>query len=117
MILWVDAQLSPALAPWIEEFLGVRAQSVKRLGLRDATDGQIFEAARLAKAVVLTKDYDFVELVARRGPPPAILWLTSGNTSSARVRDLLARAWPRIRRSLESGEALIELRNAELPRG
>ncbi len=115
MILWIDAQLSPALAPWIEESFDVRVQSVKRLGLRDASDREIFEAARLENAVVLTKDHDFVELVVKLGPPPAIQWLTSGNTSNTRVRELLERAWPRIRRLLDSGEALIELRNGELP--
>ena len=84
--LWVDAQLSPALAPWIEAELGVRAQSASRLGLRDATDEAIFAAARKAGAIVLTKDADFVRLLATHGPPPRVVWLTFGNTSNARAR-------------------------------
>ena len=34
--LWIDAQLSPSLAPWIEETFGIPAFFVSRLGLRDA---------------------------------------------------------------------------------
>jgi len=56
MTLWLDAQLSPALAPWFEDtFPDVHAFSLKRLGLRDATDGDVFMAARSHLAVVVTK--------------------------------------------------------------
>ena len=54
MILWIDAQLSPALAPWITQQFGIEAYSVKWLGYRDATDPVIFQAAREAGAVVMT---------------------------------------------------------------
>lgn len=40
MILWIDAQLSPALAPWIAEHFRIEAFSVKYLGHRNATDRQ-----------------------------------------------------------------------------
>jgi predicted nuclease of predicted toxin-antitoxin system len=62
-MIWVDAQLSPALAKWIAAELGHPAQAIRDLGLRDAKDRQIFDAARQANAIVLTKDSDFVELV------------------------------------------------------
>jgi predicted nuclease of predicted toxin-antitoxin system len=68
-MIWVDAQLSPAIAKWIETDLGLPAQPIRDLGLRDAKDRQIFDAARQANAIVLTKDADFVELVERLGPP------------------------------------------------
>ncbi|MCI0879799.1 MAG: DUF5615 family PIN-like protein, partial [Chloroflexi bacterium] len=48
MILWVDAQLSPHLAPWITENLGVEAHPIIDLGLVHANDRQIFQAAREA---------------------------------------------------------------------
>jgi len=59
LIVWVDAQLSPALAPWLTQEFGVEAFSARRLTLVRAKDRQIFEAAREANAVVLTKDVDF----------------------------------------------------------
>ncbi|GIW25814.1 DUF5615 family PIN-like protein [Meiothermus sp.] len=51
---------SPVLAPWRAATFGVEAYSVQRLGYRDATDRVIFEAARAAQAIVITKDSDFV---------------------------------------------------------
>ena len=50
---------------------GVEAIPLRDLGLRDAPDIGIFQAARKAQAVVISKDSDFVELVVpelqRRG--------------------------------------------------
>jgi predicted nuclease of predicted toxin-antitoxin system len=82
---------------------------VRDVGLRDATDRQIFDAARQASTVVMTKDGDFVRLLERLGPPPQILWLTCGNTSNARLKELLLRVWPRVRALLEAGEPLVEI--------
>jgi predicted nuclease of predicted toxin-antitoxin system len=56
MILWVDAQLSPRIAAWLSATFGISASPLRELGLRDAEDADIFEAARKAGAVVLTKD-------------------------------------------------------------
>ena len=82
MILWVDAHLSPRTARWLSEHFGISAVPVRDLGLRDASDKEIFQAARTADAVVMTKDLDFVEMLERSGPPPRVLWLTCGNTSN-----------------------------------
>ena len=72
MILWIDAQLSPALAPWIAQHFGIEAYSVKWMGYRNATDSAIFQAAREASVAVVTKDADFVHLLDRYGPPPQV---------------------------------------------
>ena len=110
MILWTDAQLSPRIARWITANIPpVQAFSLRDLGLRDAEDEQIFEAARLAKAVVLTKDSDFVQLLERRGSPPKILWLTCGNTSNAALQQLFTRHLATALGLLESGENLVEI--------
>jgi predicted nuclease of predicted toxin-antitoxin system len=52
MILWIDAQLSPALAPWLFSAFDISAFALRDLGLRDATDRQIFLAARRDGATV-----------------------------------------------------------------
>jgi predicted nuclease of predicted toxin-antitoxin system len=63
MIIWIDAQLSPSLALWINQnFSGIEAKSVRALGLRDASDMEIFSQAKNAGAKVMTKDIDFVNL-------------------------------------------------------
>lgn len=109
MILWIDAQLSPALAPWLQERFGVEAYSVRRLGYRDAEDPEIFRAAREAGAVVMTKDSDFLSLLEQHGPPPQILWITLGNTSNARMREVLEQLFPSARDLLQAGEPLVEI--------
>lgn len=81
MSIWIDAQLSPELARWITETFGLQAHAVRDLGLRDAQDSEIFQAARRAEAIVMTKDNDFAMLLERFGPPPQVLWITCGNTS------------------------------------
>ena len=109
LILWLDAQLSPAIARWLASDLAIDAHPIREIGLRDAEDPVIFAAARAAKAIVMTKDADFVQLLERFGPPPQLIWLTCGNTSNARLRDLLLGAWPRISELLRAGEPLVEL--------
>ena len=109
MIIWVDAQLSPALAPWLQDEFRVTAFSVRFLNLVHATDPAIFEAARVARVVVMTKDIDFVLLQERRGPPPAILWVRCGNTSNAYLKAVLLRTFAAARNLLDSGESLVEI--------
>jgi predicted nuclease of predicted toxin-antitoxin system len=89
MTIWIDAQISPAIAAWISSNYPVSAVAIRDLGLRDAEDKEIFEAARLEKAVVMTKDSDFVLLLDRLGPPPQVIWVTCGNTSNGRLKEVL----------------------------
>jgi predicted nuclease of predicted toxin-antitoxin system len=56
MILWLDAQLSPALAAWISQCFELQAVAIRDLGLHRATDEEIFIAARSVEAIVVTKD-------------------------------------------------------------
>jgi predicted nuclease of predicted toxin-antitoxin system len=83
--------------------------SIRDLGLRDAEDGVIYQAAKVANVVVLTKDADFAELVERLGPPPQVLWLRCGNSSNAALRALLTAELPEAMRLLNTGEAMVEL--------
>ena len=107
---WVDAQLYAALE---HSGSAERSQSMPSQsgisGFREAEDSVIFRAARERAAVVVTKDSDFVQLLDRYGAPPQVLWLTCGNTSNARLRTLLAAAWPRVSALLAAGEPLIEI--------
>jgi predicted nuclease of predicted toxin-antitoxin system len=75
-------RFSPEIARWLADRFAVEAVHVKDLQLLQATDPTIFDAARIADAVVLTKDRDFVDLVRRRGIPPHVIWITCGNTST-----------------------------------
>lgn len=109
MTLWLDAHLSPALALWFRRTCGISCFVVRELGLRDALDHDIYMAARNAKAIVVTKDIDFVRLLERHGPPPQILWLTCGNTSNERLVQILSSYWLTISELLRNGEPLVEV--------
>lgn len=105
MKLWVDAQISPFIVRWIRDTFSIECYSVRELGLRDATDRQIFLAAKEQGAVVMT----FVDLVNRFGAPPQVLWITSGNTSNTSLRAILTKNLPAALRLLETGDSLVEI--------
>lgn len=111
MRVWLDAQFSPALAVWmhrrfeLEEAYAVQADPEAR-ALKDRV---IFERAREANVVVMTKDRDFVDLVERLGPPPQVLWVTCGNTSNREMQRILETAGPAVLALLRGGDPLVEL--------
>jgi predicted nuclease of predicted toxin-antitoxin system len=110
MILWLDAHLPPSLSSWVTETFGVSCQALSDVGLRDASDHLIFQEAGSKGAVVVTKDADFVLLQAQKGPPPQILWLTCGNTSKARLKEVFATSVMKALGLLQQGEPLVEIR-------
>ena len=109
MTIWVDAQLSPEIAPWITATFHLEAHALRDLGLRDATDLLIFRTAAQPGTIILTKDVDFVDLVKRHGPPPAVLRLLCGNTSNERLRVILTSALPGALRLLQAGDPFVEI--------
>jgi predicted nuclease of predicted toxin-antitoxin system len=109
MTIWLDAQLSPALAPWISARFGVSAAAVRDVGLRDSGDREIFFAAREALAILVTKDSDFVRLLEKFGPPPQVIWLTFGNTSNARLKEIFAEALTKALELIQAGENVVEI--------
>jgi predicted nuclease of predicted toxin-antitoxin system len=83
--------------------------ALRDLGLRDANDRAIFFAAKQASAIVMTKDSDFSRLLDDYGPPPQVIWITCGNTSNTRLRQILISALPKALELLEAGEKLVEI--------
>ncbi len=99
MILWLDAQLSPALASWISERFS------------NADDREIFAQARSAEAIVMTKDRDFLHLLFQQGPPPQVIWLRVGNSSNQALQAVLLRTLKEAVASLREGEPWVEIRS------
>lgn len=109
MTIWVDAQLSPAIAKWIAAEFSVAVAAIREVGLRDSSDREIFLAARTASVIVMTKDSDFLRLQAELGSPPQVIWLTCGNTSNDNLKQILQKTLPKAIHLLKSGEALVEI--------
>ena len=109
MKLWLDAQLSPEMASWIAKEFAIETVPVRDVGLRDASDIQIFEAAKQADVVLVTKDSDFSHLIERLGSPPRIIWLRCGNTSNQKLRQIFESTLRKAVALLEEGENLVEI--------
>jgi predicted nuclease of predicted toxin-antitoxin system len=108
--IWIDAQLSPALAAWINRnYDEIEAKSVRAVGMRDAEDREIFQAAREAGVVMMSKDSDFLNLLDRRGPPPKMIWVTCGNTSNRRMRQILRQTLQSAIEMLHGEEEVVEI--------
>jgi len=90
MTIWVDAQISPAIAVWISANFPLEI-AVRDLGLKEAKDLEIFNAARDENVVVMTKDRDFILLLDRLGPPAQVIWITCGNSSNERLKEILSK--------------------------
>lgn len=58
----------------------------------------------------MSKDKDFSDLVSRFGPPPAVIWLRCGNTSEARLKQILSAHLNEALEFIAIGEAIVEIR-------
>jgi predicted nuclease of predicted toxin-antitoxin system len=107
--IWLDNRLSPDLATWISATFEKSCIQVRGLGLSRAHDREIFERARQAGAVLISKDADFAGLVLQLGPPPSLIWLTCGNTSDRALREIRATRLPAALALIDAGEAIVEI--------
>ena len=109
MLFLIDAQLPPALTNWFEG-RGHSALAVRDIGLRDASDREIWEYAVQRSAVVVTKDQDFVQLAAVSRPAAPVLWIRCGNVTNTFLIDRLDAIWGQAVGHLESGILVVEVR-------
>jgi len=114
MKVWLDAQLSPMIAGWIDKNYNISCTAVRELGLRDASDIEIFNEAKKADAVVITKDIDFSLLQDRFGSPQKIIWRTCGNTSNKQLKEIFAANLQKAFDLLAGGEDLVEIKNIQI---
>ncbi|MES2621229.1 MAG: DUF5615 family PIN-like protein [Bacteroidota bacterium] len=109
MELWLDAHISPLIARWIQEEFLFECYAVRDLKLRDASDKEIFTAAKLkGDVVIITKDEDFSDLLNRLKSPPKVIWLTFGNCSNDRMKEILKKDLTNAIKFLEEND-LIEI--------
>jgi predicted nuclease of predicted toxin-antitoxin system len=109
MTVILDAQLPPALAVWLRE-RGVDARAAGDLGLRDASDADIWSFAQELGAAILTKDEDFAIRRNASKDGPAIIWVRIGNTTNRALINRFAAAWPAVEELSTMGHGVIEIR-------
>ena len=111
MKFWIDAQLPPLLADWLAKQFAVEATSLRALGLRDAMDMEIFQAAQQPGIVIISKDSDFVDLVSRYGSPPQLIYVTCGNVTNRELQAVFSKTFPSILELLVDGQRIVEIGN------
>jgi predicted nuclease of predicted toxin-antitoxin system len=86
--LLFDENLSPRLPALLsDQFPGSR--HVRDVGLRGATDQDIWNFAAAADFTIVTKDDDFRGLSLLRGAPPKVIWLVIGNCTTREILQVL----------------------------
>ena len=95
MKLLFDENLSPKLVGVLVLDYPDSAH-VKSVGLRGASDQQVWDYARAEGFAIVSKDTDFRERSFVEGFPPKIIWLDVGNAGTKAIEGLLRRARTRV---------------------
>jgi predicted nuclease of predicted toxin-antitoxin system len=90
MKLLFDQNLSFKLCKAIAD-LFPESNHVGLSGLSQAGDQDIWDYAKAHGFVIVSQDVDFAEMAALLGSPPKVIWLRSGNQSTAAISTLLRR--------------------------
>lgn len=83
-----DQNLSPRL-PHLLADLYPDSMHVREIGLRDASDAEIWEYAKENGFVIVSKDSDFQQRSLLYGHPPKFVWLRVGNCPVKPIEELL----------------------------
>jgi predicted nuclease of predicted toxin-antitoxin system len=105
----VDAQLPPALALLLDEH-GHIAEHITDIGPADTPDHQAWRYALEHRAVIVTKDEDFANVIATGVDAPTVVWIRAGNTRRASLLAWFEPLIDQIVTMVEAGDRLIELR-------
>lgn len=105
----LDAQLPPKLAAKISS-TGHEAIHLGDVLPLDAADLEVAREANRLKAILVSKDEDFVELSGRRELQVQFLWIRSGNMTTAKLWLILEPLLPDIERAFAAGERIVEVK-------
>jgi predicted nuclease of predicted toxin-antitoxin system len=86
--LLFDQNLSPSL-PRLLADIYPESVHVRGIGMRDATDTEIWEHAKADGFVIVSKDSDFQARSLLYGSPPKFVWLRVGNCPVKAIEELL----------------------------
>lgn len=103
MKLLFDENLSPRLVEALADLYPGSAH-VHACGLGSASDGAVWEYAKVGGFTIVSKDSDFQERTVLQGAPPKVIWLHAANCSTAKIEHLLRVAQPIIRRFITEDE-------------
>lgn len=103
--LLFDQNLSFRLVAEVEAVFPGSAQVI-RLGLDAADDLAIWRYAGANGFALFSKDQDFANRVALKGPPPKVVWLRIGNSTWREVLAMIRKHEAAILRFLDDPESV-----------
>jgi predicted nuclease of predicted toxin-antitoxin system len=107
--LLLDENLSRRIVPSLQTAFPGTTQ-VALVGLEQADDRAIWEYAKAAGYVLVTKDDDFAGLLSVLGYPPKVVRLAMGNCSNQSVIDALVKSKAEIEAALANPDiGLVEV--------
>ena len=112
MKFWLNANLAPRVAKWLCAEFDIDCVALLDLKEESLADEEIFERARKANAVVITKDFDFVNLVTARGAPPQVLILSVGNCTNKELIEILKTHFDKALQLINEGQSIVEITKA-----
>ncbi|HSI76682.1 MAG TPA: DUF5615 family PIN-like protein [Lunatimonas sp.] len=81
--IWLDTNISPAIAKWMAEFTGYTVKSAYILSFNNISDRTIYKKAKeKGKVILVSKDSDFPEIINRLGSPPKLINIKIGICSN-----------------------------------
>ncbi len=90
MKLLFDQNLSHRLV-WALGDIYPDCQHVRNVGLKEASDTQVWEYARNNGYAIVSKNSDFYQRSLTLGFPPKVIWVRLGNCTTADIERLLRR--------------------------
>ncbi|MGY3078741.1 putative nuclease of putative toxin-antitoxin system [Bradyrhizobium sp. LM6.10] len=90
MRLLFDQNLSFILCQMIAD-LFPDSSHVRSHGLSEAADRALWEFAKANGFAIVTQDVDFADMASLLGSPPKVIWLRTGNQTTAAIAALLRR--------------------------
>ena len=90
MKLLFDHNLSPVLINQLQD-LYPGSKHVAKLGLERSPDVEVWDYAKKANYLIVTKDSDFSDLCLLRGFPPKVVWIRRGNCKTSDIESILRR--------------------------
>ena len=83
-----DQNVSHRILKFIpSQYLG--SSTIKKEGLINASDRQIWEFAKQKDFIIVTQDSDFNDLNLLYGFPPKIIWIRTGNIKTSEIVKVL----------------------------
>jgi predicted nuclease of predicted toxin-antitoxin system len=101
--LLLDENLSHALIGLLASHFSP-VSHVRDLGLKSASDTDVWAYCRELGLTIVTKDADFHHRSILLGHPPKVIWVRLGNCSTKQVAELLIRERTRIENFLASAQ-------------